>query len=211
MDIENIWQQFTKRQFEYLSDIVSHSNAKTVCEIGVFCGSVARAIWKGMENSDKELYLIDNYSFLPEKFRKPFFKMIKKTISSNDRIHTLLEDSHKYDWTKHDFIIFSHADYDHMKNDFDKLLTVNVKTVALDIPFGCFKRTTTILEALKDKKLRPQYYIDGMLICGQMTHCSLPTEEGTLLGNPIRYVKKKKGSYQTAIDKIVGNLKGTKA
>ena len=206
MNLENIWQQFSKRQFEYLSDIVSHSDAKSICEIGAFCGSVARAVWKGIQHSDRELYLIDNYAFLPEKFRPHFFKLVKKSISNDKRIHTLLEDSHQYDWTQHEFVIFSHADYDHMQKDFERLIDSNVKSVALDIPLGCFKRTATMLDAINQKKLTLQYYVDGMLICGQTTHCSLPTEEGMLLGQPIRYVKKKKGSYQTAIDKICKNL-----
>jgi hypothetical protein len=206
MNIENIWQQFSKRQFTYLTDIVSHSNAKTVCEIGAFCGSVARAVWKGIKHSDKELFLIDNYEFLPDKFRPHFFKLVKKTISDDARIHTILEDSHTYDWTKHEFVIFSHADFNHMKKDFDRLLDSDIKSVALDIPLGCFQRTATMLEAVKEKNLTPRYYVDGMLICGQQTHCSLPTEEGELLGHAVRYVKKKKGAYQTAIDQIVKNF-----
>ncbi len=206
MNLEKIWHQFSPRQYSYLGDIVGNSSAKSVCEIGAFCGGVARAVWQGIKDTDKELYLIDNYAFLPERFRKHFFKAVKKTISNSDRIHMLLENSHEYDWTKHDFLIFSHADFDHMEKDFDRLLDSKVKWVALDLPKGCFKRTAKMLDAITNKKLFPSYYVDGMIICGPTTPCTLPTQEGTFLGHQVRYVEKKKGSYNKAVEDIVKNL-----
>jgi len=34
----------------------------------------------------------------------------------------------------------------------------------------------------------------------------LPTQEGTFLGHKVRYVEKKKGSYNKAVEDIVKNL-----
>ena len=110
MKLEGLWNQFTKRQFDYLGNIIYRSNAKSICAIGSFAGSVARAIWKAIKVSDKELYLLDNYAFLPEALREPFFKAVKKTVGDSDRIHTVLESSHVYDWTQHDFVILNKAD-----------------------------------------------------------------------------------------------------
>ena len=67
--LEKIWNQFSPKQLDYLVNIVKNSDAKTVCEIGTFTGSVARPLWKGIKGSGKELYLVDNYHFLPEKIR----------------------------------------------------------------------------------------------------------------------------------------------
>jgi len=207
MNLEKIWQQFTQRQFDYLGNIIYQSKAKSICDIGCFAGSVGRAVWKAIKVSDKELYLLDNYAFLPEAFRQPFLKAVKKTISNSDRIHTLLEDSHEYDWTQHDFVIFSHADIGHMEKDFELLLTSKVKWVALDLSStNCLQRFSLILDGINDKKITPQYYVDGMIICGEPTPCTLPTESGKFLGHKIRYVKKKKGSYNKAVEDIVKNL-----
>ena len=206
MKLEKIWDQFDPRQFEYLANIVANSTAKSVIDVGCFCGSVGRAVWKGIEDTDKELYLLDNFKFLPEKFRPHFFKAVKKTIGESDRIHTILEDSHRYPWQQHDFVIFSHADYDHMKIDFEKLLDAKIKFIALDLPLNCFQRTSTMLEAISNNKLIPRYYIDGMLICGDETPCTLPTHDGKFLGHDIKWVEKKKGSYVKAVEDIVKNL-----
>tara|TARA_Y100000590_G_scaffold467399_1_gene646185 strand:- start:4374 stop:4994 length:621 start_codon:yes stop_codon:yes gene_type:complete len=202
MRVDGIWNQFSERQFDYLENIISNSSAKSICDIGAFAGSVSRCVWKAIKNSDKELYMLDNYEFLPEKLREPFFKTVKKTISDSNKVHTILEDSHKYNWTQHDFVIFSHADYTHFKPDFDRLIKSKVKWVALDVPMGCFKRTTTMLDAIKNKNLTPQYYVDGMIICGKPTPCTLPTEDGELLGHKVQWVQKKKGSYVKALEKI---------
>ena len=84
MKLEGLWDQFTKRQFDYLGNIIYRSNAKSICDIGSFAGSVARAIWRAIKVSDKELYLLDNYAFLPEKERELFFKAVKKTVGNSD-------------------------------------------------------------------------------------------------------------------------------
>ena len=206
MILEGLWNQFSNRQFDYLGNIVYKSKAKSICDVGAFAGSVSRAIWKAIKVSDKELYMLDNYKFLPEGLRESFFKAVKKTVGDNDRIHTILENSHTYDWTQHDFIIFSHADYNHFKPDFDKLIKSDVKWVALELPLNCFERTSTMLGAIKNKELTPRYYIDGMIICGEATPCTLPTESGELLGHKIQWVKKRKGSYVKAVEDIIANF-----
>ena len=89
MKLDGLWDQFSKRQFDYLGNIIYRSNAKSICDIGSFAGSVARAVWKTIKVSDKELYLLDNYAFLPEALREPFFKAVKKTVGDSDRIHTV--------------------------------------------------------------------------------------------------------------------------
>ena len=104
------------------------------------------------------------------------------------------------------FIIFSHADYNHFKPDFDKLIKSDVKWVALELPLNCFERTSTMLGAIKNKELTPRYYVDGMIICGEATPCTLPTESGELLGHKIQWVKKRKGSYVNAVEDIIANF-----
>ena len=49
----------------------------SVDEIGVFGGSVARPLWNSIKDTNKELYLVDNYHFLPKNAREPFFKFVK--------------------------------------------------------------------------------------------------------------------------------------
>ena len=209
MKLDGLWDQFSKRQFDYLGNIIYRSNAKSICDIGSFAGSVARAVWKTIKVSDKELYLLDNYAFLPEALREPFFKAVKKTVGDSDRIHTVLESSHVYDWTQHDFVIFSQADIEHFKPDFEKLIQSNVKWVALDLSSTyCLQRFSTILNGINDKKITPQYYVDGMIICGEPTPCTLPTESSEFLGHKIQFAKKKKGAYIQAIEDIVNKFNG---
>ena len=154
MKLENIWQQFTQRQFDYLGNIIYRSKAKSICDIGCFAGSVGRAVWKAIKVSDKELYLLDNYAFLPEAFRQPFLKAVKKTVGDSDRIHTILESSHVYNWTQHDFVIFSQADIDHFRPDYEKLIQSNVKWVALDLSStNCLQRFSIILDGIKDNSI----------------------------------------------------------
>tara|TARA_R110001632_G_scaffold151988_1_gene269632 strand:- start:79 stop:699 length:621 start_codon:yes stop_codon:yes gene_type:complete len=206
MILEGLWNQFSKKQFDYLGNIVYRSKAKAICDVGAFAGSVSRAIWKAIEISDKELYMLDNYAFLPEGLRESFFTAVKKTVGNNDRIHTILESSHTYDWTQHDFIIFSPADYNHFKPDFAKLIKSNVKWVALDLSLNCFQRASAMLNAIKNKELTPRYYIDGMIICGEATPCSLPTSSGEFLGHKIQWADKPRGAYVDAVENIVKNF-----
>ena len=55
MKIEALWNQFSRRQFKYLGNIVANSDAKTVCDIGAFAGSVSRCLWEHIKDTDKEL------------------------------------------------------------------------------------------------------------------------------------------------------------
>ena len=206
MKIEALWNQFSRRQSKYLGNIVANSDAKTVCDIGAFAGSVSRCLWEHIKDTDKELYMIDNYLFLPQKWRQPFFNTVKKTVGNSERIHTVLENSHTYDWCQHDFVVFSHESFAHYNPDLKKLYTSNVDTVVIDLPLNCFERTKSMLEHVQTGKLTPRYYIDGTIVCGKDTVCTLPTESGELFGHPIQYAKKAKGSYANAIDHILDNF-----
>jgi hypothetical protein len=207
MKIDTLWSQFSDRQFRYLANVIEHTGDGSICEIGAFAGSVARAIWPAAKIKNRSLYLVDNYLFLPEKLRLPFFKMVKKTVSEDDRIHLILEDSHQYDWSAHDFIIFSHADYDHMAKDFKTLINLKNKSVALDLTLNCMQRTNLVLSAIKESILIPKFYIDGLLICGDDVECTLPLDHGDFLGHPVRYASKQKGSYNKAINQILSKLR----
>ena len=84
MKLDGLWDQFSKRQFDYLGNIIYRSNAKSICDIGSFAGSVGRAVWKTIKVSDKELFLLDNYAFLPEALREPFFKAVRTSDSEGE-------------------------------------------------------------------------------------------------------------------------------
>mgnify|MGYP001159704275 FL=1 len=188
--LEKIWNQFSPKQLDYLVNIVKNSDAKTVCEIGTFTGSVARPLWKGIKDSDKVMYLVDNYHFLPEKIRDNFFKLIKKSMGNSSRIHTILEDSHEYDWSQHDFVIFDHETIEHMVPDIETALTSDIKYLALYIDEMEFQRTSFIFEAIADGKLIPQYYLHGLFICGKdELKCDYELPEGQLFGHTIKYLK----------------------
>ena len=90
MNLENIWLQWSNRQLNYVIDIIKNSDAESICEIGSFVGSVARPLWNGIKDTNKKLYLVDNYHFLPEKARESFFKFVKKSIGNSEKIHTIL-------------------------------------------------------------------------------------------------------------------------
>ena len=66
MQLQSIWSGFSKEQYDYITDIIHHSDAKTVCELGTFLGTTAKQIWDKIERTGKKLYLVENYMFLPE-------------------------------------------------------------------------------------------------------------------------------------------------
>jgi len=209
MDLENIWLQWSNRQLNYVIDIIKNSDAKSVCEIGSFVGSVARPLWNGIKDTNKKLYLVDNYHFLPENARKSFFKFVKKSIGDSEKIYTILEDSHKYNWDQHDFIIFSHGSYEHMIPDFNRLLQSNVKYAIIDITPTCFERFNLLLHSVvtKESNLKLQYYIDGIFVLGrEKLNCTLPTKKELFFHEPIQYVEKESGSYIKAINNIKAKL-----
>ena len=83
MNLENIWLQWSNRQLNYVIDIIKNSDAESICEIGSFVGSVARPLWNGIKDTNKKLYLVDNYHFLPENARESFFKFVRFLIVSS--------------------------------------------------------------------------------------------------------------------------------
>ncbi len=209
MDLQTLWSQWSDRQLEYITNIIKNSDAKTICEIGVFGGSVARPVWQSIKNTNKELYLVDNYHFLPANARKSFFKFVKKSIGDSEKIHTILEDSHKYNWDQHDFIIFSHGDYDHMVFDFNRLLQSNVKYAIIDLTPTCIDRFELLLSSVitKESNLQLQYYIDGIFVLGrEELKCTLPTKNKLFLHQQIKYAPKKSGGYIEAIKTIKSRL-----
>ena len=145
MHLQDFWSGFTKEQYNYITNIVSNSDADTVCEIGTFVGTTAKHVWNKIKDTNKKLYLVDNYLFLDEAKRNKFFNLVKHSIDPNTQnIITVLQDSHTYDWTNHDFVIFGHHDSDHMLPDFERLLQSDVKYAIIGdgIP-KCFERTFT--------------------------------------------------------------------
>ena len=109
MHLQDIWTGFSDQQYKYITNIIQNSDANSVCEIGTFVGTTAKHIWGGIKGSGKKLYLVDNYMFLPEDKRQKFFSAVKHSIDPKTKdIVTILEDSHSYKWTNHDFVFFGH-------------------------------------------------------------------------------------------------------
>ena len=208
MQLQNIWSGFSKEQYNYMTDIIDNSDAKSVCELGTFVGTTAKQIWDKIEGSGKKLYLVDNYMFLPENKREKFFKTVKHSIEPNtNAIVTVLESSHTYDWTQHDFIIFGHHDADHMLPDLEKLMNSDVQDAIIGdgIP-GCFRRTKAVFEFLSaqsDYGFEAQYYLNGLIVIGRKKlECTLPTTRDSLFGNSIKYMPKSPTNYKKAIDEV---------
>ena len=208
MQLQSIWSGFSKEQYEYMTDIIHNSDAKSVCELGTFIGTTAKQVWDKIEGSGKILYLVDNYAFLPENKREKFFNVVKRSIEPNTRaIITVLESSHTYDWTQHDFIIFGHHDADHMLPDLEKLIwsNVNYAIIGDGIP-NCFQRTKATYELvaqMSGKGLHPQYYLNGLIVLGRKKlECTLPTTEDYFFGHKIKYMPKVAPNYKKAIDEV---------
>lgn len=208
MELQKIWSGFSDEQYRYIADIIANSDAKTICELGTFVGTTAKKIWERIKHTDKELFLVDNYMFLPEEKRQKFFNMVSYSIDPNtSKIKTVLESSHSYDWDQHDFVIFGHHDADHMLPDLKKLMHSNVSYAIIGdgVP-GCFRRTKAIFEFLASETnygFTLQYYINGLIVIGRKElSCSLPTIEGSLFSQNVRYTQPTKTTYSKAIDEL---------
>ena len=208
MQLQRIWSGFSEEQYDYITDIVSGSDATSVCELGTFVGTTAQRIWQKIKQSDKKLYLVDNYMFLPNDKREKFFRAVKHSIDPETKnIIPILQDSHTYDWQQHDFIIFGHHDADHMLPDLHKLLESDVDYAIIGdgVP-SCFHRTKATFELianLSGKGLQPQYYLNGLIVLGRKKlSCTLPTEEDFLFGHPIKFMPKRNKNYRRAIDEL---------
>ena len=102
MQLQTLWAEFSTKQLDYITNIIKNSDAKSICELGTFDGTSAKHIWDGIKDTDKKLYLVDNYFFLPKKYRWHFFNTIKNSIDKDTKnIIPILQSSHKYDWTQH--------------------------------------------------------------------------------------------------------------
>ena len=208
MQMQSLWSGYSKEQYNYITDIIHNSDAKTVCELGTFVGTTAKQIWDKIEGSGKKLYLVDNYMFLPADKREKFFNAVKNSIEPNTRaIIPILENSHTYDWTKHDFIVFGHHDAEHMLPDLQKLIFSNVDYAIIGdgIP-KCFQRTKATYELVSQMSgqgLHPQYYLNGLIVLGRKKlRCTLPTAEDYFFGHKIKYMPKPPMSYTKAIDEV---------
>lgn len=201
----DIWKQFTNQQDEYLGNIIKLSPAKSVCEVGSFIGSVSRTIWRNIKHTDKTLTMVDNLHFLPERLQDKFFAFIKKTVSSDPRVQTVLSDSKNYDFTQHEFVVHSHENIQHMKQDWEKI--VKCKWGVLEISTNCFERTSFVLDAIRRDEITPRYYINGVLVFGDPTPCDLPVQKGELLGRPVMFAPKREGTYTDAVKRICKEFK----
>lgn len=206
MHLQDFWSGFTKEQYSYITNIISNSDAKTVCELGTFVGTTAKHVWEKIKDLDKKLYLVDNYLFLEESKRNKFFSAVKHSIDPNTKdIITILEDSHTYDWTVHDFVIFGHHDSNHMLPDLQRLMQSKVKYAIIGdgIP-KCFERTKAVFEFLSSQQVfEPKYYLNGLIVIGKHDlDCTLETTTDTLFGKKIKYMPKPKGKYLEAIDEL---------
>ena len=80
MKLYEMWEGFSKEQYSYITNLIKNSDAQTICELGTFVGSTAKQVWDEIKDTGKELYLVDNYAFLPEDKREKFFHSVKHTI-----------------------------------------------------------------------------------------------------------------------------------
>ena len=168
MQLHRLWSGFTNEQYNYITNIIKNSDAKSVCELGTFVGTTAKNIWEHIKDSDKKLYLVDNYLFLQEDKRQKFFDSVKHSIDKNTQnIIPILKSSHEYRWTQHDFIIFGHHDDNHMLPDLNALMNSDVNYAIIgDGTPECFQRTKAVYELIANltgKGLRPQYYLNGLI------------------------------------------------
>ena len=208
MKLYNMWEGFSTEQYSYITNIIKNSDAKTICELGTFVGSTAKQVWDGIKDTGKELYLVDNYAFLPESKRQKFFNAVKSSIDPETKnIKCILESSHVYDWTKHNFVLFGHHDADHMLPDLNTLIYSDVDYVLLgDGTPRCFQRTKATYELISQMSghgLRPLYYLQGLIVLGRKDiKCDLPTTEDYLFGNKIKFMPKPRGRYLKALDEL---------
>ena len=63
MQLQDMWTGCSEEQYQYITNIIKNSDAKSVCELGTFVGTTAKQIWESIRNSDRQLYLVDNYMF----------------------------------------------------------------------------------------------------------------------------------------------------
>ena len=213
MQLQTLWSEFSTKQLDYITNIIKNSDAKSICELGTFVGTSAKHIWDGIKDTDKKLYLVDNYLFLPKKYRWAFFNTIKNSIDKDTKnIIPILQSSHKYNWTQHDFVIFGHHDYDHMLPDFNILLQSDVKYAIIDINSKCFDRFNLLLHSVvtQESNLKLQYYIDGIFVLGrEKLKCTLPTKNKLFFHRQIKCMPKGTGTYLQAI-KNIQNMLGIK-
>ena len=58
MQLQSLWSGFTNEQYDYITNIIKNSDAKSVCELGTFVGTTAKHIWENIKNSGKKFPFI---------------------------------------------------------------------------------------------------------------------------------------------------------
>ena len=48
MQLQSLWSGFTNEQYDYITNIIKNSDAKSVCELGTFVGTTAKHIWENI-------------------------------------------------------------------------------------------------------------------------------------------------------------------
>jgi len=208
MSLQDLWSGFSDQQYEYITHLIAESDARSVCELGTFVGTTAKKVWDKIKYSNKKMYLVDNYFFLPENRREKFFQAVKNTIDPETKnLITVLQDSHQYNWQQHDFVIFGHHDAEHMIPDLEKLIRSDVTYAIIGdgVP-NCFQRTKATYELIADlsgNDWKPQYYLNGLIVLGRKDLvCKLPTQKNTLFGKPIKYMPRVNTTYRRAIEDL---------
>ena len=209
--IQDYYDGASKLQLDYLTNLIKNSDAESICELGTFVGTTAKHIWQGIKDTGKKMYLVDNYLFLPEQKREQFFNFIIKSIDPDTKnIIPVLQSTHEYDWTQHDFILFGHHDADHFWPDYHTLINSNVKYAFIGDGYEKdFNRYKGLQELVANKKckLRPIYHLHGIYVFGQNDiHCDLPTKDGIIFDNKVKYIPKISGKYIDKISNIVPNI-----
>ena len=57
MQLQSIWSGFSEQQYNYMTDIISNSDAKSICELGTFVGTTAMHVWNSIKDLDKKYEL----------------------------------------------------------------------------------------------------------------------------------------------------------
>ena len=117
MQLQSLWSGFTNEQYDYITNIIKNSDAKSVCELGTFVGTTAKHIWENIKNSDKKLYLVDNYLFLPEDKRQKFIEKLYRAL-----IELLLRFEDDWSNDKIDKTKVMIVKFDRMMSDFEGLM-----------------------------------------------------------------------------------------
>ena len=159
MQLQSLWSGFTPQQYDYITNLIKNSDAKTVCELGTFVGTAAKNIWSEIKDTGKKLYLVDNYAFIPEDKREKFFKTVKDSIDKDTR--NIIK---------------------HMMNEailIGKKLNINIKLTVEKRIEGAKNvgdhKTSTLQDFENKRPLELNALIHALIELGQLTNTHTPT------------------------------------